>query len=349
MQEKRLKIFSADFFNKNRSILFLILVLLVGLFSKNYFSAYNIKSVLNSSALYAFIGLAFTFCLIAGHMDLSVGYMATTGAIVVLGMKTLNGLPWLVSFLIALCVGAVVGFINGILVSKGHIHSFIATLGMQFVLKGGMNIYCNGAEISVKGDFALTDSLNSLPIAGIPFSYLFLCTLLIVVLYSIMLNYTRFGRNVFMIGGNIETAWLAGIKSDRVTIATFVLSSMTCAMGGALFGIAQGTATPTLGEKGIAPLMVALTATIIGGTSIYGGKGSVAKTYISILAIVAMFSALTNIFGKFEYQIFFMGFALVVSVVYETLNNYFREKRIGIRPNLALKYHDETGKNLKTN
>jgi ribose/xylose/arabinose/galactoside ABC-type transport system permease subunit len=339
--------FKVESLNHYQAFIFLVIVLLFGLFVDNFFTLFNIKSILSSTALYTFIGIGFTTCMIAGHMDLSVGYMATTGAICVLGMKTLSGLPWWLSIVIAVSVGAIVGLINGLLVTKAKIHSFIATLGMQFVLKGGMYVYCNGAEISVEGDYGLTDKLNSVPIKFLPFSVMFIITLICVVVFAIVLAKTRFGRNVYMLGGNLETAWLAGINSDKATILVFVLSSTICALGGALFGIYQGTATPTLGEKGIAPLMVALTATIIGGTDIAGGKGKVTNTFVSIIAIVAMFSVVTSLVGKFEVQILLIGFVLAVCVIYETLTKYREQRVIGVRPNLVNRYTEETGKRMK--
>ncbi|MEG2881340.1 MAG: ABC transporter permease [Christensenella sp.] len=334
---------NAGFINEYRAYFFLAAVLIAGIFAENFYTVYNFTSIFNSSALYTFIGIGFTLCMIAGHMDLSVGYMATMGAVMVLGMYTLSGLPWVVAFMISVGVGALTGLFNGILVTKAKIHSFIATLGTQFVLKGLMYIYCNGAEISVKGDFALTDALNA-NMKVLPFSTIFVITLIVVAIFAIVLAKTRFGRSVYILGGNLETAWLAGIKSDKNTIIIFMLSGIVCALGGALFGAYQGTATPTLGEKGIAPLMVALTATIIGGTDTNGGKGSVVNTFVSILAIVAMFSVLTTIVGKFEMQILFIGIVLAFCVIYETLSKYNKQKTIGIRPNLLIKYQKETGK-----
>ncbi|HHU12182.1 MAG TPA: ABC transporter permease [Clostridiaceae bacterium] len=335
-----------DALNRNRAYLILALVLIFALFTPRFYTMFNVRSILSGSALYTFLGVSFTLCLIAGHMDLSVGYMATTGAMVVLGMRTNSGLPWWLAILIAVGVGAIAGTINGLLVTKAKIHSFIATLGMQFVLRGSMYMYCNGAEISVRGEFTLTDAINRAPLKFLPLSNLFICTLAVVIIYLVVLRNTRFGRNVHIMGGNRETAWLAGVKSDKLTTLVFTLSGITCALGGALFAISQGTATPTLGEKGIPPLMVALTATILGGTSMAGGKGNVLKTFASILAIMAMLSVLTTRYGKFELQILFMGLALAVAVIYETLRNYARQKRVGIRPNLADEYARETGKTL---
>lgn len=338
------KKFNIGLINTYRAYIFLAVVLIFAAFADNFYNLFNIKSILSSSSMYTFIGIGFTFCMIAGHMDLSVGYMTTAGALVTLGMHTLTGLPWSVSILIAVAVGAVVGLINGLLVTKAKIHSFIATLGMQYVIRGGMYIYCDGKEISVKGDYGFSDILSSTPISWIPFNVFFIITLVCVIVISIVLAYTRFGRNVYMLGGNLETAWLAGINSDRSTILVFMISSMSCALGGALFGIFQGTATPTLGEKGIAPLMIALTATIIGGTDIAGGKGKVSDTFVSIVAITAMFGVVTSLLGKFEYQILLIGFVLALCVLFETLQKYVKEKEIGMRPNLIIRYQQETGK-----
>ncbi len=334
---------NAGLINDYRAYIFLAVVLIAGLFAKNFYTVYNFTSIFNSATLYTFIGLGFTLCMIAGHMDLSVGYMANMGAIIAMGMFTLSGLPWFLAFLIAAGVGALTGIFNGILVAKAKIHSFIATLGTQFVLKGLMYIYCNGAEISVKGDYALTDALNA-SMDVLPISTVFLITLAAVVIFAIVLSKTRFGRSVYLMGGNLETAWLAGIKSDRNTIIVFMLSGIVCAFGGALFGAYMGTATPTLGEKGIAPLMVALTATIIGGTDINGGKGNVVNTFISIIAIMAMLSVVTSTVGKFEMQIMFTGIVLAFCVIYETLSKYNKQKTIGLRPNLLIQYRKETGR-----
>ncbi|MDL2236312.1 ABC transporter permease [Christensenellaceae bacterium OttesenSCG-928-K19] len=336
--------FHASMINDYRAFVFLGIVLIFGIFANNFYTLYNFTSIFSGSSLYTFIGLAFTLCMIAGHMDLSVGYMATMGAMMVLGMRTLEGLPWGVAFLVAAGVGALFGLANGILVAKAKIHSFIVTLGMQFVIKGLLNIYSNGAEISVKGDFEVTDILNSSPIPFLPFSVLFLFTLAAVIILMVVLAKTRFGRNVYMLGGNLETAWLAGIKSDRNTILIFMISGILCGLGGALYGVSAGTATPTLGEKGIAPLMVGLTATIIGGTDIAGGKGSVLNTFVSIVAILAMFGVITTLVGKFEVQILFIGIVLAFCVLYETFTKYAKQKTLGIRPDLVQKYMQESGK-----
>lgn len=156
----------------------------------------------------------------------------------------------------------------------------------------------------------------------------------------VVLRYTRLGRNICMVGGNLDTAWLAGVKSDLVTIVTFVISSTVCALGGALNGIYSGSASITMGEKGISPLMIALTATIIGGTSLSGGKGSVVWTWVALVAV----SFLKSLCKKTEMQVLVIAAILIICIVYETTAQYRRDRVVGIRPNLHLEHLEEMKK-----
>ncbi len=326
--------------NDNRAYMLVVVMCILGIFAKNFFTLYNIKSILDSTVLYALIGIGFTLCMIAGHLDLSVGYLSNLGAVMVMGIHTLQKLPWAVAFPIALAAGLLVGIINGLLVSKGRIHSFIVTLGMQFVLKGFMYIYCNGAEIGDKGDYGFADTLNKF-LQPLPFTPKALIAIAVVVLLAIVLKNTRFGRNIYIMGGNAETAFLGGINSTATTVAVFGISGIVSALGGALFAIAQSSAAPNMGEKGIAPLMVALAATIIGGTSTDGGKGSVWKTFVSVLGLMAMFNVLTALVGKYEVQILSNGIVLGAVVLFETITFYYTRKKIGIRSQLLIEYEQK--------
>ena len=316
--------------NDNRFYVLIVLMMILGVFARNFFTGFNMKAIFDSTVLYALLGLGFTVCMIAGHMDLTVGAMANMGAVLTMGMHTLSGRGWAFSIAVALIAGMAVGIINGILVSKAKIHSFITTLGMQFVLRGAMYIYCGGAEIGDKGDYAFADFLNS-RIGFLPLSPKAVFIILFVIVTAFLMRNTRWGRNIYLIGGNEETAWLAGIKKDRTVISIFALSGVACALGGAIFAICQSSALPNLGEKGVSPLLVALAATIIGGTATTGGRGSVWKTYASVYALMIMSNVLTSLSGKYEIQILSNGLVLAACVFYETVTNYFRSKRIGER------------------
>jgi ribose/xylose/arabinose/galactoside ABC-type transport system permease subunit len=196
-----------------------------------------------------------------------------------------------------------------------------------------MYIYCGGAEIGDKGDYAFADFLN-MKLGFLPFSPKVVFVLLFVIAVAFLMRNTRWGRNIYLIGGNEESAWLAGIKRDGITISVFTLSGLSCAIGGAIFAICQSSALPNLGEKGISPLLVALAATIIGGTATTGGKGSVWNTYASVFALMVMSNVLTSLSGKYEVQILSNGLVLAACVFYETVSNYFRSKKVGARAQL---------------
>lgn len=338
MNTKKIKL-NGSFLNNNRAYLFLILVMFAGIFSKNFFTAFNFNAVTGNGSLVIWLGLGFTVCMVAGHMDLTVQYVSTLAALLCLGLHSRQGLPWLVCILLATCMGVLVGLINGFLVTKLKIHSFIATLGMQFVLKGVMYIY-SPEELSIGKDYSANEVLNGTLIPGIPFSAYFLITTLVVVVVMVFMRNTRSGRNIYMVGGNLETAWLAGVKSGTITTVAFVISSGCCALGGALNGIYSGAANINMGEKGIAPLMIALTATIIGGTDISGGHGSVFNTYIALVAI----AFLKALFKKTEMQVLIIAIILIGCICYETIAQYRKNKVLGTRPNLHLEYLKEIGK-----
>lgn len=331
--------FNLNFINQYRSYFFLAAILIAGLFAKKFYTAYNIRAVTGNGSLVMWLGLGFTVCLIAGHMDLTAMHMSTMGALLCLGLHTQSDLPWWAAISIATAAGALVGFINGTLSTRFEIPSFIATLGMQFVLKGLMYIYTGGAEISIGRDYAFNEALTA-AVGPLPLSLYFVITTVVTFIVWIFLRFTRTGRNIYMVGANVETAWLAGIKSNAVTTLAFVLSSVCCALGGALNGIYSGAASVTMGEKGISPLMIALTATIIGGTSLSGGKGSVIWTYVSLIAI----SFLKSLFKKTEYQVLVIAAILIVCIVYETLAKYRRDKMVGTRPNLHIEHLKSIGR-----
>lgn len=166
---------NASFINKYRCYFFLIVILFCGLFAKKFYTPYNINAVTGNGSLVIWLGLGFTVCMIAGHFDLSAMYVSTLAALLCLGLRDKNELPWIVCILIATLAGTVTGIINGLLVSKVKIPSFIVTLGMQFVLKGVMYIYTGGAELSIGRDYSANDVLSA-TLGPIPLSVFFLIT-----------------------------------------------------------------------------------------------------------------------------------------------------------------------------
>jgi ribose/xylose/arabinose/galactoside ABC-type transport system permease subunit len=336
MTDSKKKVNIVKLLNDNRAWILVILFFIVGCvvegMGKHFWTFFNMKGIFDSTVLYAMVGLGFSICMVEGNMDLSVGMMANAAAVLVMGLHVNSGWNWVPAILVTLVFAVLVGFVNGIICTKGHIHSFIVTLGMQFILEGGMFTYTGGGSISASDIIPFGDFLNGLDWPRNMFlTPKFLVILLIVIIIALLMRYTRWGRDIYLIGGNPEAAWLAGVKRDQNTISVFIVSAVCCGIGGMIFAITQGVALSNMGSQGISPLMIGLSATVIGGVSIYGGKGSIWLTYVATFGLMLMQNVLTSITGKFETVILFDGIVLALCVFIETVSNYSASKKIGIR------------------
>lgn len=315
-------------------ILFVLLFILAMALAPNFFNRHNLNSLLKASNLYAVMGIGLTIVMLAGHLDLSIQSVMNTGAIVALFMFSRMHMSWPVAILIACASGAVVGLVNGLLVAKAKISSFIVTFGTMTIMQGAVYLFCTKGSIGVNGDFEFSDYLTTPRIPLLP--PVTIVTIILVIAFALLLRFTKFGRNVYMVGGNAETAWLAGIDRDMVYIMVFLLSGLVSALSGALFAICQGAAVPNMGEKGINPLMVTIASVIIGGTSMKGGKGSVVKSYVATITLQIIFNFLSCLGFGYEVQLFAAGLLLVLIVFYESVSLYQQEKNKGVRKALLV-------------
>ena len=158
-----------------------------------------------------------------------------------------------------------------------------------------------------------------------------LISLVLVVLMELYLRRTRGGRNFYLVGGNRSTAWLAGIRTDRYTVAAFVLSGATAAIGGIVSVLGSTAATLRLGESS---LMYVISATIIGGTAMSGGKGGVLRSVVAILSLEMLYTGIILFGLGNEVKIFIAGLILAYVVLYEAYATWKHEKSLGQRPEL---------------
>ncbi|MHB1484178.1 MAG: ABC transporter permease [Saccharofermentanales bacterium] len=295
-------------------------------FAPNFFTVFNFTNILRGSALGAMAAIGFTIVMISGQLDLSIATVINLAAVFTIGMQPEFG--WPIAILAGVFSGVVVGLINGLLVAKAKINSFIVTLGTMTVLQGFTYMYCKGGSLNIS-DFTLGDWLEKSTIPFLPPRVII--TIAIIILFELILLKTRPGKGFFVVGGNKHTAWLAGLKTDRYFIASFVLSGFTAAISGVLFSISISSAVPNMGEKGVSPLMIVIAATIIGGTSMAGGKGSILKSGAAVLLLTMLTNGL-NCFGAgYEVQIFTSGAVLSIVVLYEAYVLYKQDKLKGIR------------------
>jgi ribose transport system permease protein len=202
---------------------------------------------------------------------------------------------------------------------------------MMTILQGAIYTVTGGNTIAVTTPdaFAVADWLGLQIIPLI--TPRVLITIVMVILFSIFMTRTRTGRNFYMVGGNSQTAWLAGVDNAKYTIVAFVLSGTMAAIGGVLFGMEGAAATLKLGDTS---LMYIISATIIGGTAMSGGKGGIFRTFMAILTLDILYNGITLLGLGNEVRIFIAGVILASVVLYEAFTAYRHERIVGQRPEL---------------
>lgn len=334
--------------NNNRIYVFLILVVIImSIANPKFLGTGNIVPMLKTSVLPLMVGIGFTYVMIAGNFDLSVGAIINVGAAVVMGEfnrfyalfggdaggKSAITWGWILAIGIALAAGSLVGLMNGLLVAKAKVHSFIVTIGMLTALSGFVYTYSRGNTISADNS-SLVEVLEK-PFIAVPylqvFTVRFVISILVLVFFEILLLKTKWGRELLLVGSNREAAWHSGINTDRKIIWSFVISGFTASLAGILFAISMNAAVPNYGERGINPLMMVLASTIIGGTIMTGGSGSVVKTGMAVITIQAIFNGLVLLGMGFDAQVLAAGALLGLVVLYESYSIYRQGQRKGIR------------------
>ena len=318
------------FADRNRIyILFIIVFLFMTLFAPRFFNVFNLTTIMRTMAMNATVAIGFTVILIIGQIDFTIGTVITLSGIIGLGLKEYIGFGGSVP--VAIFAGGIIGLINGLLVAKAKINSFIVTLGMMTILQGAIYTMTGGNTISLSTDdaFAVSDWLSDMIFPLI--TPRVLIAVVLVTAASVFMKKTRTGRNFYMIGGNKHTAWLAGIDTDKYTISAFILSGVMAAIGGVFFAMESAAATLNMGTSS---LMYVISAAIIGGTAMSGGKGGIFNTFVAILMLDVLYNGIILFGLGNEVKIFIAGFILASVVLYEAFAIYKHEKVIGQRPEL---------------
>jgi ribose transport system permease protein len=301
---------SSNFFGREGARRFFPIFLLIALAvafsltSSRFLQFNNLMIVAQQAVVLLVAALGMTFVVIAGSIDLSVGAIVAIAALV--AART-SGDIGVLAILPACAIGVVCGLINGLVVAKGKVPSFIVTLGAMVVYRGIVLFFTRGAPVSIENE-AFLDAYSGRT-AGIPNSVLI--ALVLIGVAAFMLNLTVFGREVRAIGGGERIAHLSGIRVDRAKILIFVLSGLLCGMAGLLQGARAMAATAQLGE-GLE--LDAIAAVVVGGTPLTGGVGSIQGTILGALIITILSNGM-NIIGLDPYfQNIVKGLVLVLSV-----------------------------------
>ena len=313
--------------------LFLVLAALFIYFSiasPHFLNYQNFINILTAVSIIGIISTAMTLVIIGRGPDLTVGAVVAMAGCIQAYLVLINGFPWWVGILASLGIGLLVGFLNGIIIVKFNLPPFIVTLammnvvrGLAFVMVDGMAHFVNNPHLLFLGRFRLfADTPARLGLnfgaawRGIPLLIFVLIAAFIV--FDFISKKTVFGRQVYASGGNRTAARLAGINVSKITVLLFVLSGLMASIAGiALVGVG-GAALPSIGE---AYPLDAITAVLLGGTSLAGGVGSVRRTMIGILIIGIINNGMALMNVQTFWQLAARGAILLAAIILDSMQH----------------------------
>lgn len=296
--------------NKPFIVLF-ILGLLMSLLNDRFFTWSNLITVLRQTSINAVIATGMTFAILIGGIDLSVGsVLGICGAIAATMIAA--GMDVVLTVLVTLSLGLGIGVVNGLLISKGRLQPFIATLGTMTLLRGATLVYTQGKPISTSNAEAATifGKIGKGFFLGIPIP-VYIMVIIFAIAYYI-LRYMRIGRYIYSLGSNEEATIYSGIKVDRVKIFVYAVAGLLAALAGILVTARLGSAQPTAGEG---YELDAIAAVVLGGTSMAGGVGTIFGTAIGALIIGILNNALNLMQVPSYYQGVAKGIVILIAVL----------------------------------
>ncbi len=296
-------------------VLVLGLLLGVAVNPARFTAASNLSTVLTQVMVTGILGVGQTLVILTAGIDLSIGVIMVISSVVMGRLAVLDGVPIIIAFPLGLLVGAVFGYLNGILVTRLKMPPFIVTLGTLSII-GALNTFYSQSETIGMQD--IEDKAWFLQIMGnqvaIGSARIMWGTFLLLIVAAIVwyvLVRTAYGRHVYATGDDPEAARLAGINTDHILLSVYVLAGLIAAIAGwALIG-RVGAISPTAGENAN---LDSITAVVIGGTSLFGGRGSIIGTLIGAL-IVGVFRSAVSLAGlDVLWQEFAVGVLIIIAV-----------------------------------
>ena len=271
-------------------------------------TTFNLQSIASAKSIVALAALAVMVPLAAGQFDLSVGYLIGFAEVLTIGLQANQHLSWVASIVVVLAVGAVVGLVNGLLVTKAHVDSFITTLGVGSVLSGLGNWYTNGAEI-ILNKIPKTFTQLAGTYAGFPIPALYVFIVCIVL--WLVLEFRPAGRRLYVIGASPRAAELTGIPKARYITGSFVVAGVLAASAGAVLASSLQVGQPGLGSDYLLP---AFAGALLGSTTIRPGRVNVWGTIFAVITLAVAVSGLELLGAQFYVEDLFNGIILVVAV-----------------------------------
>jgi ribose transport system permease protein len=295
-------------------LVLVVLCVVMATLSGAFLSVSNVLNILLSTSVFGVLAIGMTFVICSAGIDLSVGSILALSGVVGAMLTSNLDLPWWIGIAGCLGMGAFVGALNGFLITKGAIPPFIVTLGMLGVARGFALVLSDG--VSIYGLPPQMVWLGQGRPFGVPTPVVIL--LLTALVAHVLLTYTRFGIYAQVIGDNEAAARAMGVRVERQKVLLYTLSGLLSGLAGLLFAARINSGEPT---AGISYELTAITATILGGTNLFGGRGSVAGTLIGALIMGVLQNGLNLLAVRPFYQQIAIGTVLILAVWLDRVNS----------------------------
>jgi ribose transport system permease protein len=287
-------------------IAFLFIILIFSILSPQFFKPINFITIGMAAATLGIVAIGQSLVLITGNFDLSVGQNVALSGIIT-AMLSRAGVPFVYIIPIVLLLGLTIGAINATLITKARINAFIVTLGMLTILQGVVYVITQGEYISSAAKDFRVLGVEPRPIIFVVAFY---------IIFFLVLRYTVFGKYVYAIGGNKDSARLSGLNVDKYIFMVYMLSGLLSSFSGITLASRLGAASTGIG---LSYPLDSIAASVIGGISLAGGEGNILFTLIGVLIIAAVSNGLIIIGVPSSYQYLATGIILILAVLTDSL------------------------------
>ena len=288
--------------------------------NKHFFNFNNFLNIGLYAAIIGVISCSVTFINISGMIDLSVGsQIAVSGMVAAVLLE--KGYPWYVAVIAALLAGALCGAVNGFFVTKLKLNAFITTIATMQIFRGVAYLLTNGMSLAVSDESFLFIGRGY--ILGLPMSLLIM--IVAFVAFHLISKYTVFGRNIYMIGGNAQASFLSGISVNSIRFRLYLLNGFMAGVSGVLMSAQTGSGIPSAAAT---YNTTALSAVILGGAALTGGKGTIFGTFLGSMVLAILTNGMTmNGIGAYWQEIT-IGLVLVVAVSIDAIKGGSLKRKI---------------------
>ncbi|OTQ59549.1 ribose ABC transporter permease [Gilliamella sp. A7] len=298
-------------------ITLLVLILIVSCLSDNFFTLNNIFNILQQTSINAIIAVGMTLVILTSGIDLAVGSIFALAGAVMVSMIGADISPF-IAICAALIISAILGAFSGVIIAKGKLQAFIATLVMMLILRGATQVYTKGSPISIgtNDNSEIFEWIAFGRVFGIPVPIIIMLVVFVAAWY--LLKYTRLGRYIYALGGNESATQLSGINVDKVKIIVYAMSGLLCAVASTIEISRLSSAQPTAGTG---YEMDAIAAVVLGGTSMSGGRGKILGTLIGALILGFLNNGLNMLGVDAYYQMIVKGGVILLAVLVDKKTN----------------------------